>query len=47
MVRAYVVTFAFVTLRLLHDYSPLSRPEGGVDGHTEGAQATDGHAGEK
>jgi hypothetical protein len=25
MVRAYVVTFAFVTFRLLHDYSPLSR----------------------
>jgi hypothetical protein len=25
MVRAYVVTFAFVTFRLLYDYSPLSR----------------------
>ena len=25
MVRAYVVTFAFVTFRLLHDYNPLSR----------------------
>jgi Predicted membrane protein (DUF2306) len=25
MIRAYVVTFAFVTFRYLHDYSPLSR----------------------
>ena len=25
MVRAYIVTFAFVTFRLLQDYSPLSR----------------------
>jgi hypothetical protein len=25
MVHAYVVIFAFVTFRLLHDYSPLSR----------------------
>ena len=25
MVRAYVVTFAFVTFRLLHDYGPTSR----------------------
>jgi len=30
MVRAYVVTFAFVTFRALHDYGPVSRlqPEG-------------------
>lgn len=27
MVRAYVVTFAFVTFRLLSDYSPMSRLE--------------------
>lgn len=27
MVRAYVVTFAFVTFRLLNDFSPLSRLE--------------------
>ena len=25
MIRAYVVTFAFVTFRYLQDYSPLSR----------------------
>ncbi len=33
MIRAYVVTFAFVTLRLLQDYGPVShlRPENDRD----------------
>jgi uncharacterized membrane protein len=31
MVRAYVVTFAFVTFRLLNDYPPLSHLEPGGD----------------
>jgi len=33
MIRSYIVTFAFVTFRLLQDYSPLSRvqPEGDRD----------------
>lgn len=33
MIRSYVVTFAFVTFRLLQDYTPLSRvrPEGDRD----------------
>ncbi len=31
MVRAYVVTFAFVTFRLLNDYPPLSRLQPGND----------------
>jgi hypothetical protein len=31
MVRAYVVTFAFVTFRILSDYSPMSQLQPEVD----------------